>query len=97
MAICARDSTGLQQTVEEMRQFKGAAMGVPADVTQGEECRRFHHAAVGTLGPVEVLVNNVGGTRGGRDFDSATNQDWLGTLNLNLMSPWGWSGWCFPP
>ena len=86
VAICARDTTGLQRMVEELRQLSDAAMGVPADVTQEEGCRRFHQAAVEALGPVEILVNNVGGTQGGRDFDSATDQDWLDTLNLNLMS-----------
>jgi 3-oxoacyl-[acyl-carrier protein] reductase len=86
VAICAREPTGLQRTVEELRQLNSAAMGVPADVTREEECRRFHQAAVEALGPVEILVNNVGGTQGGRDFDSATDQDWLDTLNLNLLS-----------
>jgi 3-oxoacyl-[acyl-carrier protein] reductase len=86
VAICGRDGDGLDRTVRELRQLNDVAIGVVADVTQEEGCNVFYEKAVQSLGPVEILVNNVGGTQGGRDFDTATDQDWLGTLNLNLLS-----------
>ena len=86
VGICGRDGDGLDRTVSELRQLNDVAIGVVADVTQEEGCNVFYETALRSLGPVEILVNNVGGTQGGRDFDTATDQDWLGTLNLNLLS-----------
>jgi 3-oxoacyl-[acyl-carrier protein] reductase len=86
VAICARSAQGLEGAVAELRGMRVAAVGVQADVMTEEGCRRFHDDAVAALGPVDILVNNVGGTRGGRDFDSATDQDWLDTVNLNLLA-----------
>ena len=43
--------------------------------------------AISRVGGIDVLVNNVGAVRprpGG--FASVTDEDWLGTLNLDLMS-----------
>ena len=74
------------EVAQEISKAGGQAMGVQADVTEEEGCRRFYEEAVAALGPADILVNNVGGSRGGRDFDSATDQDWLDTVTLNLFS-----------
>jgi 3-oxoacyl-[acyl-carrier protein] reductase len=86
VAICARSAEGLNGMVAELRALKASAAGVQADVTTEEGCRRFYEEAVRALGPVDILVNNVGGTRGGREFEAASDQDWLDTLSLNLLS-----------
>ena len=86
VAICARNPEGLDRAVAELRGMNVEAAGVQADVMAPEDCQRFYEEAVASLGPVDILVNNVGGTRGGRDFDSATDGDWLETLSLNVLS-----------
>ena len=86
VAICARSRDGLDQAVGELNGLGSQAYGVQADVMLEEDCSRFSEETVQELGPVDILVNNVGGSRGGRDFDSTTDQDWLDTLNLNLLS-----------
>lgn len=86
VAICARNTDSLDAVVKELQALNVQAAGVQADVTEEEGCRRFYEEAVAALGPVDILVNNVGGSRGGRDFDSATDQDWLDTVTLNLFS-----------
>jgi 3-oxoacyl-[acyl-carrier protein] reductase len=86
VAICARGSEGLDKTVEEMRGLGHEVVGVQTDVSTAEGTERFYRESVKAFGQVDILVNNVGGTRGGRDFDSATDQDWVDTLDLNLLS-----------
>ena len=86
VAICARGAEGLQEAVEEMRGAGYEVAGVQADVGTTEGTERFFQESMGAFGQVDILVNNVGGTSGGRDFDSATDQDWVDTLNLNLLA-----------
>ena len=86
VAICARNRDDLDQVVGELNELGSRAYGGQADVMLEKDCSRFSKEVERELGPVDILVNNVGGTRGGRDFDSITDQDWLDTLNLNLLS-----------
>jgi len=86
VAVCARGADGLEQTVADLKALSPRSIGVRADVTQVDDGRRFYDEAVGALGPVDILVNNVGGSRGGRDFEAASDEDWQDTLDLNLFS-----------
>ena len=86
VAICARGAEAMEETVAELRSLSPRSIGVQADVTSAEDGRRFHEEATSALGAVDILVNNVGGTKGGRDFDSTSDEDWIDTLELNLMS-----------
>ena len=86
VGICARNANGLDAAVRELLGLNIHAVAVRADVTTEEGCRRFYDDASAALGPVDILVNNVGGSRGAREFDSATDQEWEDTLTLNLMS-----------
>ncbi|MDA0988575.1 MAG: SDR family oxidoreductase [Chloroflexi bacterium] len=86
VAICARSQEGLDQTLEEMKGLGYHVIGVQADVATAEGTEEFYQESIKAFGQVDIIVNNVGGTRGGRDFDSTTDQDWLDTLELNLLS-----------
>lgn len=58
-----------------------------ADVTRGDEAGAFAAAALG-LGPVDILVNLVGGLRSPRlytPFLEMTEDQWRATMDLNLM------------
>ncbi|MFF4653649.1 oxidoreductase [Streptomyces sp. NPDC001380] len=60
---------------------------VAGDLATAEGVERLVATAVERFGGVDVLVNNVGAVQprlGG--FLSVTDEDWLATLNLNLMS-----------
>ncbi|MBI2170984.1 MAG: SDR family oxidoreductase [Chloroflexi bacterium] len=84
IAICARGRESLDQTVAELRALGVQVAGVQADVTTLEGTQTAHSGAIQALGPVDVLVNNVGGSTG-RDF-SAADDAWNHTLQLNLFS-----------
>ncbi|MBI4337905.1 MAG: SDR family oxidoreductase [Chloroflexi bacterium] len=86
VVICARNAEGLDRAVAEMTGLGYQALGLQADVMTGDGCQRFYDEALRAFGQVDILVNNVGGTRGGRDFDSTTDEHWVDTLNLNLLS-----------
>ena len=84
VAICARGAEGVEGTLEELRAFGGRVHGVAADVTAAGEVERFVEESAGTLGGVDLLVANVGGSAGGELLES-TPEDWVRTFDLNLF------------
>lgn len=54
---------------------------VPADVTKPEQLAALAQQA----GPVDILVNNVGGSLGGGKFSVSTAGQWRGAFELNVM------------
>ncbi|MBI4310888.1 MAG: SDR family NAD(P)-dependent oxidoreductase [Chloroflexi bacterium] len=85
VAICARGQEALDNAVAEIAALGVRAIGIAADVTTQEGAERIHQETTAALGPVDVLVNNVGGSTG-RDFDSADDAAWNATLQLSLFS-----------
>ena len=64
VCICARDPETLERTVRELEAFGQPVLGISADVTSEDAPQRVFTETEGTLGPVGILVNNVGGRRG---------------------------------
>jgi 3-oxoacyl-[acyl-carrier protein] reductase len=63
----------------------GEVLHVPVDLSQPDAPRQVVAAAEGQVGPVEVLVNNVGFAEI-RSFDELTEEDWEQLWQLNVMS-----------
>ena len=63
----------------------GEAMTAVADVTNSEDCRSVVDATVDRFGGLHILHNNVGGG-GGASVVDATEEDWLRSSSINLMS-----------
>ncbi|MEZ4661700.1 MAG: SDR family NAD(P)-dependent oxidoreductase [Caldilineaceae bacterium] len=61
VAICARTADALESTVAELRDLSGAALGIVADIMAPDAAAQIHQQVVDGLGPVDILVNNVGG------------------------------------
>jgi 3-oxoacyl-[acyl-carrier protein] reductase len=56
-----------------------------ADVTVPEQAEALVSQAAALHGGLDILVNNVGGSQGGRTLADSTDADWLRTLELNLI------------
>jgi 3-oxoacyl-[acyl-carrier protein] reductase len=86
VAICARDAGALAATAGEIREETGAqVVPIVADLTDAEQ---IHHLADETLrqwGRIDVLVTNAGGPPAGF-FDELGDADWLGAVELTLLS-----------
>ena len=63
----------------------GEALHVAADLSQPDGPRAVVDAAADQVGPVEVLVNNVGFAEI-RSFEELTDNDWEQLWQLNVMS-----------
>ncbi|HSJ92939.1 MAG TPA: SDR family oxidoreductase [Gaiellaceae bacterium] len=74
-----------EERVERARADVGAALGVAADLSRPEAPAELVERVAAELGPVEVLVNNVG-VAYQRSFEELEEADWEELWQLNVMS-----------
>ena len=85
VAICGRTPETLNSTVEEIKALGVPAASVIADVSALSETETLHTQVVDALGPIDILVNNVGGTRSRLDILGTSSEEFRGTFDLNLF------------
>lgn len=81
--VVDRDLGLAQRTVEMIAEAGGAGAAHAADVTDEGQCRDMVAAAVGQLGRVDFLVNNVGiGSRGSVVAEAPS--EWQRVMQVNV-------------
>ena len=85
VAICGRTQETLDKTVKELEGFGVSSMSVIADVGDVSGIESLHQQVVDGLGPIDILVNNVGGTRSREDILGTSLDDFKATFDLNLF------------
>jgi 3-oxoacyl-[acyl-carrier protein] reductase len=85
VAICARDLHTLERTVAELEAYGQTALGISADVTLEDAPQRVFGQTEEVLGPVDILVNNVGGRRG-TTITETSDQQFQEGYQANLFS-----------
>jgi NAD(P)-dependent dehydrogenase (short-subunit alcohol dehydrogenase family) len=71
--------------VERARAQTGAALGLAADLSDPPSTKQLVSDAVGRVGPIDCLVNNVGEAYQAV-FDELTDEQWDSMWQLNVMS-----------
>lgn len=82
--VAIGDLKGVDEAAQEIASRGVRAHGVVADMMKPEDVRRFVDESAQALGGVDLLMANVGGAFGG-GLEDSTHQDWVDTLNLNLL------------
>ena len=73
------------RTVEMIREVKGEAIALEADVTQARDCAAMVQAALDTFGRLDLLDNNVGiGSRG--SVVDEPEETWRRVMQVNVES-----------
>lgn len=85
VAICGRSQDTLDDTVAELKALGVGAMGVVADVSELAQVESLHRQVADDLGPIDILVNNVGGSRSREDITGTSLEEFKGTFDLNLF------------
>ncbi len=85
VVFSARGEDALRATANEAKSTGADVLPVQADMTQTEDIERLVRETVTTFGGIDILVNNVGGSRGGTTWD-ATDEEWAEVLYLNLFA-----------
>jgi NAD(P)-dependent dehydrogenase (short-subunit alcohol dehydrogenase family) len=84
VVACARTPDDLEAAVGAITAAGGRATAIVADLASAAGVQAFAEEVDLSEG-LDVLVNNVGGSRPGR-IDELTDDDWLDALDLNLLS-----------
>src|SRR5687768_10048648 len=83
VVVNGRKEAAVKETVAALSRH-GAAHGVAADLATADGARNVVDA-LGKIGPVDILVNNVGFFEV-KEFADISDQDWLDMFELNVMS-----------
>ncbi|MGH3471033.1 MAG: SDR family oxidoreductase [Nocardioidaceae bacterium] len=82
VAICSRNADELRGAA---RQIGPDTVALPADVTEPAAVADLVSQVASRLGRLDILVNNAGGAHPG-NFESLTEEDWRGDLDVKLFS-----------
>jgi 3-oxoacyl-[acyl-carrier protein] reductase len=85
LSICARGKETLDFVVQETRKSGADVLGVTGDVTNEIDARRWVEDTQQRFGRVDILINNVGGSRPGGNLTVAKD-DWHAGFALNFFS-----------
>lgn len=85
LSICGRTPDTLQRVTDELTARGAQAFAKPTDVTDGTQVHAFMTATLEKYGRIDVVVNNVGGSRW-TPLAEISDTEWHDILDLNLVS-----------
>jgi len=85
VALGDLDASGLDHTAATIKSAGGSVVSVVGDLTDEAPATRLIDAAVAEFGQLDILINDVGGSRNARIWEM-TVEDWDFVLRLNLRS-----------
>ena len=84
--LVGRTVDSLNQTAADIRSLGGEAVTLQGDVSQPEDCERVCRTALEEHGPIDILINNVGGRRIDVPTEDFPLEEWQKLMDLNLTS-----------
>ena len=84
--LVARDTDSLAATAAEIRALGRQAATIVADVGSPSACQAMCEQALAEHGPIDILINNVGGRRINVPTTQLPLEKWQEILDLNLTS-----------
>jgi NAD(P)-dependent dehydrogenase (short-subunit alcohol dehydrogenase family) len=82
--LVARDTHALAKTAAEVRERGRQAFTFQADMAQPAECEKLCTRVLTEQGPIDILVNNVGGRRIDIAIENTDLATWQSLIDLNL-------------
>ena len=84
IVLNARDAGALARTAGEVRQRGRQAWTYAADIAEPEACEALCARVLAEAGPIDILVNNVGGRNLDVKVEDTDLKTWQGFIDLNL-------------
>jgi gluconate 5-dehydrogenase len=86
LVLIGRNRDSLDQAREQLVPLGHQVEVVPADLTSGEAAEEMCTAVLARHGPIDILVNNVGGRRENIPTEAMPLETWKRLVELNLTS-----------
>jgi NAD(P)-dependent dehydrogenase (short-subunit alcohol dehydrogenase family) len=84
--LVGRDEASLEKTSGDVRALGREAFTIQADIGNLEQCEAACNQALEQHGPIDILINNVGGRRVNIPTEEMPLDTWLQILDINLNS-----------
>ena len=84
--LAGRDKESLDKTVGDIETFGRKAWPLQADMGDTTQCETTCSKAIADLGPIDILINNVGGRRVNIPTEEMPLKTWKELIDLNLTS-----------
>lgn len=85
VSCAARTLSDIQETVGEIEQLGAKSLAVQADVTKLDSVQHMVAVTVEFFGGLDILVVNAGGNLDRSSIDEGNPDDWVATLDVNLL------------
>ena len=86
VVLVGRDADSLSRTAADIERMGRRAATIQADVGDPEQCESACRTALDRYGPVDILINNVGGRRENIPIQDMPLEKWRQLMDLNLTS-----------
>jgi NAD(P)-dependent dehydrogenase (short-subunit alcohol dehydrogenase family) len=86
VVLVARDQKNLDKTADEIRALGRCAWTIRADISNADQCETACRKALSEWGPIDILINNVGGRRENIATEDMPLETWRQLIDLNLTS-----------
>jgi gluconate 5-dehydrogenase len=84
--LVGRDQASLEKTAGDIRALGRQAWTLAADMGNPAECEHVCRSALERHGPIDILINNVGGRRENIPTEAMSLDKWRELIDLNLTS-----------
>ncbi len=84
--LVGRDRDNLDRTSRDIVELGRQAVVICADVSQMDQCESACRRAISEHGPIDILINNVGGRRQNIPTEDMPLETWRELVDLNLTS-----------
>src|SRR5258708_18262715 len=84
--LVGRDADSLAQTAGDIRKLGRNADTLVGDVGLPSDCENICQKVLKDFGPIDILINNVGGRRINVPLEQQTLEQWQTILDINLTS-----------
>ncbi len=84
VAVAARSGSDLETLAKEIESSGGRALAVPTDVTDRSQLEALFEQTEERFGPLDIVVNNAGGTRFMAPLVGVRPDGWDKVMRLNL-------------
>jgi len=84
--LVGREAESLEGAAAEVRRLGRQAFTIQADVGKPAECEAACRTALKEFGPIDILINNVGGRRISTPTVELPLEQWQEIIDLNLTS-----------
>lgn len=72
--------------LEDLGELSNNIHGVEGDATREEDCSRLVNETIKFFGKIDILVNIVGGWKGGNTLDNTSVETWEDMIDLNAKT-----------